>query len=138
MAVSSLYWAVQLLPLADVAVLTFMAPVFVAAVAPLVLGERASRGVALAMPLCIGGVVLVAQPTFLFGSSAVAVSAVGVAVALMQASVLEGPRRGGSSGGAPRNGSCMPSGCATSCAASCWWRLLPALTKATHTHMRAT
>lgn len=45
----------QYLPLGDTAVLTFLAPVFVAAAAPLVLGERAGKGVALAMPLCVAG-----------------------------------------------------------------------------------
>ena len=102
--------------------LTFLAPVFVAAAAPLVLGERAGRGVALAMPLCVAGkagsggkraarlvmrlrkwtrsrapppccrplcmragVVLVAQPEFLFGAGAQALSAVGVAIGVGQA-----------------------------------------------------
>lgn len=84
-AVSCLYWAVQYLPLGDTAVLTFLAPVFVAAAAPLVLGERAGKGVALAMPLCVAGVVMVAQPEFLFGAGAQALSAVGVAIGIGQA-----------------------------------------------------
>jgi drug/metabolite transporter (DMT)-like permease len=58
-AVSTLYWAVQLLPLGDTAVLTFLMPLFVAVGAPVVLGERAGRGVLLALPLCVAGVVLV-------------------------------------------------------------------------------
>ncbi|PRW58707.1 multidrug transporter isoform A [Chlorella sorokiniana] len=84
-AVSCLYWAVQYLPLGDTAVLTFLAPVFVAAAAPLVLGERAGKGVALAMPLCVAGVVLVAQPEFLFGAGVQALSAVGVTIGIGQA-----------------------------------------------------
>lgn len=47
--------SLQYLPLGDTAVLTFLAPVLVAAGAPLVLGERAGKGVALAMPLCVAG-----------------------------------------------------------------------------------
>ena len=85
-AVSTLYWAVQLLPLGDTAVLTFLMPLFVAVGAPVVLGERAGRGVLLALPLCVAGVVLVAQPTFLFGQGAEALSALGVAVGISQAS----------------------------------------------------
>jgi drug/metabolite transporter (DMT)-like permease len=84
--VSCYYWAVQLLPMTDVAALSFLAPVLVAAAAPLVLGELAGRGVLLALPLCVAGVVLVAQPTFLFGTSAAAVSMLGVAVGIAQAS----------------------------------------------------
>ncbi|KAL4431067.1 hypothetical protein ABPG75_006323 [Micractinium tetrahymenae] len=61
-AITSLYAAVQYLPLADVATITFLAPVFVAAAAPLLLGERAGRGVALGMPLCLLGVVFVSPP----------------------------------------------------------------------------
>ena len=85
-AASTLYWAVQLLPLGDTAVLTFLMPLFVAIGAPLVLGERAGRGVLLALPLCVAGVVLVAQPTFLFGQGAEALSPLGVAVGISQAS----------------------------------------------------
>lgn len=70
-------------------VLTFLAPVLVAVTAPLVLGrgEHPGRGVVAALPLCVMGVVLVSQPESLFGgSTAEAVSAVGVAVAIAQAS----------------------------------------------------
>ncbi|KAL4425097.1 hypothetical protein ABPG77_010411 [Micractinium sp. CCAP 211/92] len=84
-AITSLYAAVQYLPLADVATITFLAPMFVAAAAPLLLGERAGRGVALAMPLCVVGVVLVSRPTFLFGAGAAALSMLGVAIAVTQA-----------------------------------------------------
>ena len=83
-AVSSLYLAVQWLPLSDTAVLGFLAPVFVAGGAPLVLGEPTGRGVLLALPLCAAGVLLVAQPTLLFGSGAQALSAVGVAFGVAQ------------------------------------------------------
>ena len=79
-AVTSLYFSVTLLPLADAAVLAFLAPVLVAALSPLLLREPPSRGVAAALPLSLVGVLLVAQPTFLFGGAARALSAAGVAV----------------------------------------------------------
>jgi drug/metabolite transporter (DMT)-like permease len=79
---------VQLLPLADVAVLTFLSPVFVALLAPCVLGEGAGGWpVAASLPLCFAGLLLVAQPTFLFGSAASALNPAGVAIAVAQASV---------------------------------------------------
>lgn len=84
-AITSLYAAVQYLPLADVATITFLAPVFVAAAAPPLLGERAGRGVALAMPLSLLGVVFVSRPTFLFGAGAAALSLLGVTIAVTQA-----------------------------------------------------
>ncbi|PSC73933.1 Solute carrier family 35 member G1 isoform A [Micractinium conductrix] len=84
-SISALYYAVQLLPLADVATIAFLAPVLVAAAAPLALGERTGRGVAAALVLCVIGVALVAQPTFLFGAGTEPLSALGVAVALTQA-----------------------------------------------------
>eukprot|EP00887_Chlorella_sp_A99_P005724 scaffold1.g5724.t1 len=58
--------------------------VFVALLGPLVLGEPTGRGVLLAAPPCLAGVVLVARPTFLFGGGA-GVSAAGVGVGLVQA-----------------------------------------------------
>lgn len=67
---SSLYLAVTLLPMADAMVLSFLAPLFVAALSPLALGERPSRGVLAALPLCLLGVLLVAQPGALFGAQA--------------------------------------------------------------------
>ncbi|KAI3437637.1 hypothetical protein D9Q98_000089 [Chlorella vulgaris] len=85
-AISCFYAAVQLLPLADVAVLTFLSPVFVTLLSPLVLGEgRGGWVVAAALPLCFVGVLLVAQPTFLFGEDTLALSTAGVAIAIAQA-----------------------------------------------------
>lgn len=74
----------QLLPVTDALVLGLLSPILVAAASPLVLGEQAGRGVALALPLCVVGVVLVAQPSFLFGGGAGALSVVGVAVGITQ------------------------------------------------------
>lgn len=89
-AISSLYAAVQLLPLADAAVLGLLTPVFVAAGAPLALGERAGCGVALALPLSLAGVVMVARPEFIFGAGAQALSVLGVCCGIGQVR-----RRGG-------------------------------------------
>lgn len=77
----------QYLPIADVAVLQFLAPVFVAAGAPLLLGELPPRGVWAALPTCLLGVVLVAQPTFLFGGEE-PVSGLGVAIGVLQVRLL--------------------------------------------------
>lgn len=86
-AVSTLYWSVQLLPLADAAVLNFLAPVFVAALAPLALHELPSRGVLLAIALAVLGVVLVAQPSFVLGGRE-PLSTLGVAVGILQVSAV--------------------------------------------------
>lgn len=82
----------QLLPVTDALVLGLLSPILVAAASPLVLGEPAGRGVALALPLCVVGVVLVAQPSFLFGGGgAGALSLVGVAVGIAQVCVWAVP-----------------------------------------------
>jgi hypothetical protein len=57
-----------------------------AVLAPLLLKELPSRGVWMAIPLCVVGVVLVSQPTVIFGGSQ-AVSAIGVALGLSQVGV---------------------------------------------------
>jgi drug/metabolite transporter (DMT)-like permease len=46
-----------------------LAPVFLALLAPIFLHERTSGGVALAIALALGGVILVVRPAFLFGAS---------------------------------------------------------------------
>ncbi|EFN56059.1 hypothetical protein CHLNCDRAFT_145530 [Chlorella variabilis] len=77
-AITCYYSAVQLLPLADAAVFAFLAPLFVALLSPLVLGESSGGVVmAAAAPLCAAGVLLVAQPTFLFGGGSRALSMAG-------------------------------------------------------------
>jgi drug/metabolite transporter (DMT)-like permease len=42
-SVSSIFWTVKLLPLSDATVLSFLAPLFVALTAPLLLGEAPSK-----------------------------------------------------------------------------------------------
>lgn len=57
-------------PLADAVTLTNTTPVFLAILAPLVLGEKGGLRVALAVPIAAAGVVLVLRPVFLFGGAA--------------------------------------------------------------------
>ena len=68
----------------DTAVLMFLAPLFVAALSPLLLRELPSRGVWAAIPLCTLGVVLVVQPSIFFGGSSAALSALGVGLGVLQ------------------------------------------------------
>jgi drug/metabolite transporter (DMT)-like permease len=58
------------LPLGDSATLLSLAPVFTALLAPYVLRERSGRRMAIALPLCVAGVLLVLRPPFLFGGAA--------------------------------------------------------------------
>jgi drug/metabolite transporter (DMT)-like permease len=56
--------------LGDTVTLLNLAPVFMALLAPIVLGERTTAAVGLAIVLALAGVVLVVRPAFLFGSGA--------------------------------------------------------------------
>jgi drug/metabolite transporter (DMT)-like permease len=76
------FYAVTQLPLAEATVIHFTNPLFVALAAPFVLGERLARVDAIGVALGFAGVVLVAQPAFLFGGPGVTLSPVGVAVGL--------------------------------------------------------
>ena len=62
--------ASKALPLGDAVTLLNLQPVVLALLAPLLLGERSGRRVFVALPLCLAGVVLIVQPTFLFGHTA--------------------------------------------------------------------
>jgi drug/metabolite transporter (DMT)-like permease len=74
------FYAVTVLPLAEATVIHFTNPLFVAMAAPFLLGERVGPrelgGVALGMI----GVLLVAQPSFLFGGEGMSLSPFGVLV----------------------------------------------------------
>jgi drug/metabolite transporter (DMT)-like permease len=65
-SVCSIFFAIRYLPLADFTALTFLAPAFVAVISPCVLGETTAR-VWPALIACTLGVILVTQPSFLFG-----------------------------------------------------------------------
>ena len=76
--------ACYFLPLATATTFTFLSPLIVALLSPWLLRETPSPAVAVITPLCIGGVVLVTQPPELFGSAAKGLSAVGLAIGLLQ------------------------------------------------------
>jgi drug/metabolite transporter (DMT)-like permease len=81
-ALSSFYYAVIHLPLADATVIQYTNPVFTALLAALFLSERmGGREVAFALA-GLGGVVVMARPTLLFGGEAAALPALPVAVAV--------------------------------------------------------
>lgn len=82
-AVSSLYWSLQYLPLSDALVLTFLSPLLVAALAPVFNKELPSLIVVVAMVISLGGVIMIAKPSFLFGGKGI--NKLGLALALMQA-----------------------------------------------------
>lgn len=85
-AVALMFMAVQLLPFSEANMLSFLAPVFVALLAPIFLKEPFNWAVLVALPLCVGGVIMVAQPASIFARyAAQTLSAAGVAVAIAQA-----------------------------------------------------
>jgi drug/metabolite transporter (DMT)-like permease len=57
------------LALGDTVTLVNLTPVFLALLAPHVLGERSGRRVVIAIPLAVVGVVLILRPTFVFGEA---------------------------------------------------------------------
>jgi drug/metabolite transporter (DMT)-like permease len=63
------------LSLRDTATLLNMSPIFIAILSPPLLGERAERRVAIAIPLSVAGVLLILKPTFLFGGAQLGVEA---------------------------------------------------------------
>lgn len=81
------FFAVTRLPLADITVIHFTNPVFTAILASIFLGESMGRRDTAGLVLCLFGVALVAQPTFLFGAGARNLDLFAVGVALC-ASVL--------------------------------------------------
>jgi drug/metabolite transporter (DMT)-like permease len=66
-ALSCFYYAIVHLPLADATVIQYTNPAFAAVFAVFVLGERMRRREVVCVVLSIIGVLLVAQPGFLFG-----------------------------------------------------------------------
>jgi drug/metabolite transporter (DMT)-like permease len=84
-ALSSLYYALVHLPLADATVLQYTNPVWTALFAVWVLGERMRRREAALVLTSLLGVVLVARPSVLFGGEASGLDMVAVAVALLGA-----------------------------------------------------
>jgi drug/metabolite transporter (DMT)-like permease len=60
------------LSLGDIVTLLNLAPVFLAVLAPILLGERTTAAVGLGIAVALGGVVCVVRPPFVFGNAALA------------------------------------------------------------------
>ena len=84
------FYAIPRLPLADVTVLQFTNPIFTAVLAALFLREHLSGREWLYSLLSLGGVLLVAQPTVLFGQGAASLDPATTAVALAGALLAGG------------------------------------------------
>lgn len=74
-SVTALFFATKYLPVADAIVFSFLAPVIVALLSPLLLGES-SRGTWVVISGCSVGVLLVAQPGMLFGRARLALGGI--------------------------------------------------------------
>ncbi|KAL6765957.1 hypothetical protein V8C86DRAFT_15272 [Haematococcus lacustris] len=81
-SVTSIYAAVAFLPLGDSTALSFLAPLVVALTSPLLLHETPSRVALLSVPACLAGVLMVAQPSFIFHGTPLPL--VGVLIGLTQ------------------------------------------------------
>lgn len=80
------YYSVTHLPLGDATVIQYINPIFVALFAVVVVGERLHARDVLAAALCIGGVALIARPSFLFGGES-RIALVDVSIAMTGALV---------------------------------------------------
>lgn len=83
------FYAVTTLPLAEVTVIHYLNPLFTAVLAALVLKERMSPLLALALLTGLAGVAMVARPSFLFGTGS-SLPPLGVASALAGSLVAAG------------------------------------------------
>jgi drug/metabolite transporter (DMT)-like permease len=88
-ALSCFYYALVHLPLADATVLQYTNPAFAAVFAVFALGERMRPREVISVGLSLAGVLLVAQPTFLFGAGP-RLDPVAVGVALLGAVLSAG------------------------------------------------
>lgn len=79
------FYAVPRLPLADVTVIQYTNPVFTALLAALFLREGMGRREILGLLVSLGGVILVAQPSFLFAQAPESLDLTAVSVALVGA-----------------------------------------------------
>lgn len=82
LALSCVYYAVTHLPLAEATVLQYLHPPLTAALAAWLLRERLDRTVFISLGLGVIGVVLVAQPSALFGAGSEPLPGWGVAAAI--------------------------------------------------------
>ena len=81
LALSCFFYAVVHLPLADATVIQYTNPAFTALIAVWYLGERIGVREAVAVAAALAGVVLIAQPAFLFGGGGLDPLAAGIALA---------------------------------------------------------
>jgi drug/metabolite transporter (DMT)-like permease len=93
------------LALGDTSTLLNLSPAFMAALSPLVLGERIGRRLMLALPTSLAGTVLILHPPFLFGGAhlggdALRTALTAVAAALLSACAMMMLRRVGQREGA--------------------------------------
>lgn len=82
---SSVYYAVTHLPLAEATVIQYLYPPLTAALASVLLGEPFERSVLVSMTLGLTGLLLVAQPAALFGGIAAPLDAGGLVAAFLGA-----------------------------------------------------
>ena len=83
-SISCYFFACQKIPIADATTFTFLAPVVAALLSPWLLKEKISPGNAIVTPLCIGGVLLITQPGFLFGEGGQRMPLLGLIIGLSQ------------------------------------------------------
>ncbi len=85
------FYAVTAIPLAQVFAYEFTSPIWVALLAPLVLGERLTRARVLAVLLGFAGILVIARPgvgVFGIGQAAALMAAVGFAVSILTTKML--------------------------------------------------
>jgi drug/metabolite transporter (DMT)-like permease len=81
-ALSCFYFALVHLPLAEATVLQYTNPLWAALLASLYLGERIGRREVTLLALGLGGVLVIARPSFLFGGTAAGLDPLAVAAGL--------------------------------------------------------
>ncbi len=88
-ALSLFYFALPRIPLGDATAIFYLAPIWTALIASVVLKERTARLVFLGMGISLLGVALIARPTLLFGGTVVELDRLAV-MATLGASMLSG------------------------------------------------
>lgn len=85
LALVGVYYAVSAMPLADATVLQYLHPMFTALIAWVVLKEAIHRSTLVCIILSLGGLLLIARPSFLFGTEAQSISQLALTAALLGA-----------------------------------------------------
>lgn len=84
-ALTGAYYAVTAMPLADATVLQYLHPMFTALIALVFLKERIHLSTMVCIVLSLGGLLAIARPEFIFGSSNTELSDLALAAALLGA-----------------------------------------------------